>query len=276
LSLIMTSPKQQKRKTMAVAAVPELPNPSEREQATIAADGQKLATFPRPVRVVVQRSAEGHLCIGAPHNDEGEMLDRLSAALGSNSSALALETLQGVIQMTRADLSLEDRAIAVNAMLAIVSGVQPQNAIEGALAVQMAATHQLAMNLLTRVGRAEHIPVLESNGNMAVKLLRISREHAEALAKLRRGGNQTVRVEHVHVHSGGQAIVGHVPYPGGGGTQCETDDQPHAPGAENEETRFLTSEPVTAVRGQDPRRQPVPLARGKGTDEVPDAWGRKG
>ena len=32
----------------------------------------------------------------------------------------------------------------------------------------------------------------------------------EVLAKLRRGGEQTVRVEHVHVHSGGQAVAGHV------------------------------------------------------------------
>jgi hypothetical protein len=32
----------------------------------------------------------------------------------------------------------------------------------------------------------------------------------EVLAKLRRGGEQTVRVEHVHLHSGGQAVAGHV------------------------------------------------------------------
>ena len=32
----------------------------------------------------------------------------------------------------------------------------------------------------------------------------------EALAKLKRGGEQTVRVEHVHVYPGGQAIVGKV------------------------------------------------------------------
>ena len=30
----------------------------------------------------------------------------------------------------------------------------------------------------------------------------------EVLAKVKRGGEQTVRVEHVHVYSGGQAIVG--------------------------------------------------------------------
>ncbi|WP_165820396.1 hypothetical protein [Microvirga sp. KLBC 81] len=272
----MKSPKPQKRTTKALAAVPESPNPSERELSAIAADRQKLATLSRPVRVGVQRSAAGHLCIGAPHNDEGGMLDRLSAALGSNSSELALETLQGLIQITRADLSPEDRAMAVNGMLAIVSGVQPQNAMEGALAVQIAATHHVAMMLLARVGRAEHIPMLESNGNMAVKLLRISREHAEALAKLRRGGNQTVRVEHVHVHSGGQAIVGTVTHPGGRGTENKTDDQPHAPGAENADTRFLATEPVTSLWSQDAQRESVPVAGREGPDEVPDARRHEG
>ena len=35
---------------------------------------------------------------------------------------------------------------------------------------------------------------------MAIKLLRTYTAQLEALAKLRRGGEQTVRVEHVHVH----------------------------------------------------------------------------
>ena len=47
----------------------------------------------------------------------------------------------------------------------------------------------------------------------------------EALAKLRRGGEQTVRVEHVHVYPGGQAVVGNVthhgrPGVGGGSKMC--------------------------------------------------------
>jgi hypothetical protein len=32
----------------------------------------------------------------------------------------------------------------------------------------------------------------------------------EALRRLRNGGSQTVRVEHVHVNEGGQAIIGNV------------------------------------------------------------------
>jgi hypothetical protein len=41
-------------------------------------------------------------------------------------------------------------------------------------------------------------------------LLRTFTAQTEALAKIKRGGEQTVRVEDVHVYSGGQAIVGSV------------------------------------------------------------------
>ena len=34
--------------------------------------------------------------------------------------------------------------------------------------------------------------------------------HVDTLARLRRKGEQVVRVEHVHVYEGGQAIVGSV------------------------------------------------------------------
>ena len=161
-------------------------------------------------------------------------------------------------------------------MLAMVAGVQPQNATEGILAVQMAAAHQAAMMLLTRVARAEHAPVLECNGNMAVKLLRVSTAQAEALAKLRRGGNQTVRVEHVHVYSGGQAIVGSVTPPGRGGGAKRNAEQPHAPGADKDETRRLTAEPVAPLWRENPMRDSVPVASSEGSDAVPDAWWRKG
>jgi len=39
----------------------------------------------------------------------------------------------------------------------------------------------------------------------------------EALKRYRTGGQQKVTVEHVHVHEGGQAIVGHIDHKTGGG-----------------------------------------------------------
>ena len=86
----------------------------------------------------------------------------------------------------------------------------PKDEIEAMLASQMAVTHALAMGFLGRAKRAELVPQLDTFGSLAVKLLRAYTAQVEALAKLRRNGEQTVRVEHVHVHPGGQAVVGNV------------------------------------------------------------------
>jgi hypothetical protein len=72
----------------------------------------------------------------------------------------------------------------------------------------------------------------------------------EALNRHRGRGEQKVRVEHVHVHSGGQAIVGAVE--GGGGVSTENDRQPHA--------KALTHAPECPLWGEDKERAPMPVA----------------
>jgi hypothetical protein len=44
----------------------------------------------------------------------------------------------------------------------------------------------------------------------AAKLMRAHATQVEALRRLRNGGSQFVRVEHVHVNEGGQAVIGNV------------------------------------------------------------------
>jgi hypothetical protein len=59
---------------------------------------------------------------------------------------------------------------------------------------------------------------------------KLSRTYAVLLDTLnhhRGKGQQKVTVEHVHVHSGGQAVVGMVETPGGG-FQPKSKEQPHA------------------------------------------------
>ena len=41
----------------------------------------------------------------------------------------------------------------------------------------------------------------------AARLLRAYATQVEALRRLRHGGSQTLRVEHVHVNEGGQAVI---------------------------------------------------------------------
>ena len=83
---------------------------------------------------------------------------------------------------------------------------------------------------------------------------KLSRTYAtllEALNRHRGKGQQKVTVEHVHVHSGGQAVVG-VVAPAGGGDHAKSEDQPHA--------RQIAHAPQPAMRRPDEGREPVPVA----------------
>jgi hypothetical protein len=52
--------------------------------------------------------------------------------------------------------------------------------------------------------------VVAAAASAASRLLRAYAVQVEALRRLRHGGSQFVRVEHVHVNDGGQAVIGPV------------------------------------------------------------------
>jgi hypothetical protein len=137
----------------------------------------------------------------------------------------------------------------VNRALAAVTGIGARDETEGMLATQMVATHFAAMGVLRRLKSSETIPQQDSNGNLAVKLLRTFTMQVEALQRYRGKGQQKVTVEHVHVHAGGQAIVGAV-HPQKANKRLA--EQPDAPGA-------LTHKPETPLRSHDPEREPLPI-----------------
>ena len=100
--------------------------------------------------------------------------------------------------------------IAVNAGLAFIEGAKPRNEIECALVIQIACTHSAAMAVLNRLGGASGDRTVAAMASAAARLLRAYAAQVEALRRLRNGGCQTVRVEHVYVNEGGQAIIGNV------------------------------------------------------------------
>ena len=115
----------------------------------------------------------------------------------------------------------EERDIQLQrATLAALTGIGPKGELEGMMAAQLIAAHNAAMECYRRAmfdnqtveGRRENL-------NQANKLSRTWTTLLEALNKHRGKGQQKVTVEHVHVHSGGQAVVGNVERPGGGGDE---------------------------------------------------------
>jgi hypothetical protein len=90
------------------------------------------------------------------------------------------------------------------------------------------------------------------NLSQANKLSRTYATLLEALNRHRGKGAQKVTVEHVHVHAGGQAVVGTVERRGGG-DQSKSEDQAHA--------KQITHAPQQAMWSEDKEREPVPIAR---------------
>jgi hypothetical protein len=90
-----------------------------------------------------------------------------------------------------------------------IAAFAPQNEVEAALALQAACTHMVAMAVMSRIGGAGGGPHrLPGLASASAKLLRAYCTQVETYRRLRGGGDQNIRVEHVHVHEGGQAIVG--------------------------------------------------------------------
>src|SRR5271166_3625269 len=107
-------------------------------------------------------------------------------------------------------------------------GIAPKDEIEGMLAAQLIACHNASMECYRRAMIGEQtFEGRRENLSQANKLSRTYATLLEALNRHRGKGQQKVTVEHVHVHEGGQAIVGNVE---GGGMQRKSKDQPHALG----------------------------------------------
>jgi hypothetical protein len=93
----------------------------------------------------------------------------------------------------------------------MIEAAAPRDEIEGALAVEMTCTHAAAMAVLSKLdsgfGTERRIAAL---GSTAARLMKTFVMQMEVFRRLRHGGQQFVRVEHVHVNDGGQAVIGNI------------------------------------------------------------------
>lgn len=198
--------------------------------------------------------------------DGGGRKDALKIIGGSQSdhwnNMLANQALQALYVNNS---SAEERDRQLSATIAALVGIAPKDELEGMMAAQLIAAHNAAMECYRRAmigdqtfeGRRENL-------NQATKLSRTWASLLEALNRNRGKGQQKVTVEHVHVHAGGQAMVGMIEKPGGG-DQTKMEEQPHA--------KRLTYAQEPALPSPDKARDPMPVAR-DGERPLPDARGR--
>src|SRR5271166_27810 len=237
------------------------PDPSPRMIARIAA--AKLRNAARTERPALEYKLEGattlHSAI-AP-----DVAETLLDAFGTTSKDFVASELNRLgSQLAVGPLHTGQREM--NAALAAIDGTRPENEMAAMLASQMAVTHSLAMEMLGRARRAEMLEQMQAHGALATKLLRTFTAQTEALAKIKRGGEQTVRVEHVHVYPGGQAIVGAVSnrHTEGGGVD-ENENQ--ACGTHVQ--RAITAAPGAALLGPNEVGDALPEACGERQKALP-------
>ena len=121
------------------------------------------------------------------------------------------------------DLRGDDMSAAVPRVRAAVEamrGIGPDDVIADMVAAQLVSAHHAAMNCYQRAaaGGDLSLEVWREALNQANRLSRTSAALVEALNRHRgKSGQQTVRVEHVTVADGGQAVIGPVTAGGEGG-----------------------------------------------------------
>ena len=147
----------------------------------------------------------------------------IAAAIGTRDYDFLNGFLQQLANIGSQGAAIDERGL--NFMLSIVKGIGPRDQMEAMLAAQMAAVHNATMTFARRLAHVDNIQQQDSAERAFNKLARTFATQLEALKRYRSAGEQTVRVEHVTVNEGGQAIVGNVLH-GGRGTPQKPDATP--------------------------------------------------
>lgn len=168
--------------------------------------------------------------------------------------------------------SADDHEKRKNSALLAMLAFAPKDEIEGMLAAQAIAMHAASMEC-SRRAMLENQPFEAGQGfrKAAVTASRAFVELTSALDRKRgKGGKQIVRVEHVHVHPGGQAVVGHVSTqagPGEGKPNPEGEPRASPPTLDD---NSAAGPGIASLWSQDPEREAVSVA-GHAERPVPDA-----
>lgn len=131
--------------------------------------------------------------IGAKRNSLRRKIVRLNAIACNNCN--------------RPDFDME---LAMNKSQDELQALGATGGLQEMLVAQMLSVHRLQQLSIATVTEAEHPSIKQYFTNTAIKLANTFVQQANLLSRLQGNGGQKIIVEHVDVHSGGQAIVGNI------------------------------------------------------------------
>jgi hypothetical protein len=201
--------------------------------------------------------------------EERRVFDKTVRTTGSKHVPFQNQMVQSVIeaQWHHPKASPEQHLQREHAAFQAMRALAPADEVEAMICAQIVGMHAATMECLSR----SMVPNNSGDASIALRksAANMSRTLIELLGALDRkrgkSGQQTVTVEHVHVHQGGQAIVGTIaPGSRGGGEEQPRESVPRLA------HEVTIGSLLPAVWGEDPKRA-VPVA-GDGERPLPDAW----
>lgn len=187
---------------------------TEEEKARLATHRERSQR--KPIKFKSLKSGARDPTIALQDPDDPLLKVKMLEALGTADSELQCHLLDQVLQTFKGTISRdgadhEKVATAANNAMSVLNGIQPQDEIEGMLAVQMIGVHNLAMEAMQRAMLGGQTSKgRKVNVDYATKMVRTFMMLMETLKKYRTRGPQKLMVGHVKVSEGGQAIVGTV------------------------------------------------------------------
>jgi hypothetical protein len=160
-----------------------------------------------------EMSADGRqstrtISIDMERKDKSVAWRLLEASLGTSDHDFAALMMAGLSGISTRGKNADADTRALNGYLGIVQNIGPRDAVETMLAVQMAAIHGATMQRAAELANATNAQMVETLERELNRCARTFAAQIEALKRHRSKGDQRVVVEHVHVHAGGQAVVG--------------------------------------------------------------------
>lgn len=235
-----------KARKIKAQQLPAVPTPLSQADAALR-DSLRGRNMARPRRPEAVFERDGKNLTIKPAEGEDVRLYAASSleALGTCSIPFFNDTIDNVMRVMSP--SRNATAEQYNAGMAIMAAVEPKNELEATLASQIVAANDCAFRCMRSMAGSDHADHHKMYGELANKFLRTSAVTVEALAKLRRNGEQVVR--HVHVNDGGQAVFAQTINQGGRGNN-ESDGQGYGTAMPSERT---------ALSGPDTSRDGVPI-----------------
>ena len=255
------------RSALAKGEAP-LRQPTSEETVTIQCARSSQAT--RPARALISRKVgdSGGVVLSNPHADGEGWWATLQETFGTTSPEFVNDAISKLtVILGKCDAGSEGEKL--NASLALIAGIAPENEAQAAIAVQIAASHAASIQMTSRAllnANAGHVEAAAVFANMGTKLSRTMVAQVEALTKLRGGGRQVIEHRYINVNGNAvvgdhaQAVFGGNPQPQGG--QSESAHQPREP-------IHILDEPGPSLPCSQSAGNALPGASNAGAKEMP-------